>query len=85
MPLGTTAAGEEWHDDLASAHAAIAARDGLSASDVDALRMRANVDPIVIHRDGARWRSAAVWQYRTPSGTVRLFEMLRVDEAQYEH
>jgi hypothetical protein len=74
---------EEWFDDLATAHTAIAAR--LSAADAEALRTRISTDPIVVRRADARWRSAGAWLYRSPAATVRLFEMVRVDEAAYDH
>jgi hypothetical protein len=76
-------AAEEWFDDLEAAHAAIAARLGIT--DLETHRTRTTTDPVVVRRDDGRWRSAGVWLFRAPSVTVRLFEMIRVDEEAYDH
>jgi hypothetical protein len=78
-------ANEQWFDDLAAAHAAIAARLGLEAGDVEASGRRVTVDPVVVRHEDARWRSRSAWIYRSPSATARLLEMLRIDEAVYDH
>jgi hypothetical protein len=77
--------GEEWFDGLAAAHAAIAPRLGAAPGELETLRRALSPDPVVVRRDDGRWRSAHVWMYRSPAGAVRLFEMIRVDEAQYDH
>jgi len=76
---------EQWFDDLAVAHGAIAARLGVGAADVETSGRRVNVDPIVVRHEGARWRSRAAWIYRSHPATARLFEMLRIDEVMYDH
>jgi hypothetical protein len=76
---------EEWHADLATAHAAVATRLGIDAASLQEAARRVTVDPVVVRHHGARWRSRQVWDYRSPKMTVRLFEMLRIDEALYDH
>jgi hypothetical protein len=76
---------EQWFVDAATARHAVAATLGLTAADIEASGRRVNVDPVVVRHDGARWRSIGVWLYRSASGTARLFEMVRIDEAMYDH
>ena len=76
---------EEWADDPAAADASVARRLGMSASDVESLRRRITIDPVVVRRDGARWRSRQVWHVRGSGSTARIYEMLRIDEAVYDH
>ena len=76
---------DDWFDELAGAHAAIAQRLAVAVTGLDALQRPLTPDPVVVRRDDGRWRSARVWMYRSTSGTARLFEMIRVDEAQYDH
>jgi hypothetical protein len=78
-------ADESWFDDAAAADAAVAQHLGLSRAQLQPLRRRITVDPIVVRRDGARWRSRQVWSVRTDAAAVRVFEMLRIDEALYDH
>lgn len=78
-------AGDDWFDDLGRAHAAIAQRLAVAVTELDALQRPLTPDPVVVRRDDGRWRSAGVWMYRSSAGAVRLFEMIRVDEAQYDH
>ena len=80
-----TGATEQWFDDLAAAHRAIAAHLGVDANGLDDRRRRVNADPLVVRRDGARWRSGGMWIYRSGAASARLFEMVRVDEAAYDH
>ena len=79
------AAVDEWFDDAAAARAAIAARLGIDTAALEGVGRRVSTDPIVVRRDDARWRSAAVWIYRSGAASARLFEMIRVDEAAYDH
>ena len=76
---------EEWADDPAGVDASVARRLGMSASDVESLRRRITVDPVVVRRDGARWRSRQVWHVRSSTSSARIYEMLRIDEAVYDH
>jgi hypothetical protein len=77
--------GEQWFDDTAAADAAVAIRLGVAPSAIESLRRRITVDPVVVRRDGARWRSRQVWTVRSGEMSVRVFEMLQIDEAVYEH
>ena len=77
--------GDVWFDDLAAAHTEVAARLGVAGAELSALQRRVNTDPVVVRRDDARWRSGAGWIYRSGAATVRVVEMIRVDEAQYDH
>jgi hypothetical protein len=83
--LASSGSDEAWFDDVASADAAVATQLGIPPAMVDQLRRRITVDPIVVRRDGARWRSRHVWSVRTDTASVRLFEMLRIDEELYDH
>jgi hypothetical protein len=76
---------EEWFTDAAAADAALAARLGTPLAELDRLRRRITVDPHVARRDGARWRSRQVWSVKSGSQSARVYEMLRVDEALYDH
>lgn len=81
---GTTS-GEEWFDQAAAADAAVAGQLGVEPSVVDSLRRRITADPVVVRRDGERWRSRQVWTLRSGETSVRVYEMLKVDEAAYDH
>jgi hypothetical protein len=76
---------DEWFDTIGAAHDAIAHRLGVAAAGLESLRRPLSPDPLVVRRGDGRWRSARVWMYRSPNGAARLFEMIRVDEAQYDH
>jgi hypothetical protein len=76
---------DEWFDDADAARAAIANRLGIDTAAAEALKRRVSTDPIVVRRDDGRWRSAGVWIYRSGAASVRLLEMIRVDEAAYDH
>jgi len=76
---------EEWFDDAAAADAAVATRLDVAPSAIESLRRRVTVDPVVVRRDGARWRSRQVWTVRSGETSVRIFEMLDIDEALYDH
>ena len=76
---------EEWFDEAAAADAAVAARLKRTASDLASLRRRITVDPVVVRRNGARWRSRQVWAVHNGATAVRIFEMLQIDEALYDH
>ena len=75
------AEGEEWFDDAAAA----AAHLDVAFSAIESLRRRVIVDPVVVRHDGARWRSRQVWTVRSGEVSIRIFEMLKIDEALYEH
>lgn len=77
--------GEEWFDDAVTADAAVAGRLDVASSAIESLRRRITVDPVVVRRDGARWRSRQVWTVRSGERSVRIFEMLQIDEELYEH
>ena len=77
--------GEEWFDDAAAADVAVAQRLGLTSAQLEPLRRRVTVDPVVVRRDGDRWRSRQVWTVRSDTGTIRIYEMLHIDEAVYDH
>ena len=84
--------GEQWCDSLDEVGADLARRLALSAEDVASRRVAVSLDPIVVLHDGARWRSRGAWRYRGQApqsgGTApsaRVYEMLRIDEAQYDH
>ncbi len=79
------AEGEEWFDDAAAADAAAAAHLDVAFSAIESLRRRVIVDPVVVRHDGARWRSRQVWTVRSGEVSIRIFEMLKVDEALYDH
>ena len=83
--LASSGSDEAWCEDTASANAAVAERLHIPSDQVDALRRRISVDPIVVRRDGARWRSRQVWSVRTEAAAVRVFEMLLIDEELYDH
>jgi len=57
----------------------------MPSDQLDALRRRITVDPVVVRRDGARWRSRQVWSFQNEAGSVRVFEMLLIDEELYDH
>ena len=76
---------DEWFDTIAAAQGAIASRLSIAAGDVEASRRRISTDPIVVRRADGRWRSVAGWMYKSAAGTLRVVEMIRVDEAQYDH
>jgi len=76
---------EEWCESASAAEAAIARRLGLTPEQVDALRRRITVDPLVVRHDGSRWRSRQAWNFRSDAASLRLYEMLQIDEALYEH
>ena len=76
---------EEWFDDAAGADAAVAQRLGLTPDQIVLLRRRITIDPIVVRRNSARWRSREVWSIRSDTGTIRVFEMVWIDETLYDH
>ena len=76
---------DEWFDTMDAAGEAVARKLGVAAAQLEALRRSLSPDPLVVRRDDGRWRSARVWMYRSSAAAVRLFEMIRVDEAQYDH
>jgi hypothetical protein len=76
---------EDWADTAVAADEAAAQRLGVAADQIASLRRRVTVDPVVVRRDGARWRSRQVWIARSGENAVRIFEMLQVDEAVYDH
>lgn len=81
-------ADERWHDAQEEIVSDIAARLGLAAEQVAARRLTVSLDPVVVMHDGTRWRSRDAWQYRPANGTTggaRVYEMIRIDEAQYDH
>ncbi len=77
--------GEEWLDDAAAVDAAVARRLDVAFSAIASLRRRITVDPIVVRRDGSRWRSRQAWNFRSDTVSVRVYEMLQIDEALYDH
>ena len=77
--------GEEWFDEAAAADGAVAGRLGVDPSTIESLRRRITADPVVVRRDGVRWRSRQVWHVRSGEMSVRVYEMLKVDEAAYDH
>ena len=83
--LASSGSDEAWFEDAESASAAVAERLHIPSDQVDALRRPISVDPVVVRRDGARWRSRQVWSFRYEAASVRVFEMLRIDEALYDH
>ena len=83
--LASSDSNEAWFEDAAAADAAVAERLRIPADQLDALRRRITVDPVVVRRDGARWRSRQVWSFRNASASVRVFEMLLIDEELYDH
>ena len=76
---------EEWFEDSAAADAVVARLLGVTGDRVGALGRPITVDPVVVRRRDGRWRSRKAWSFRSNSSVVRVFEMLRVDEALYEH
>ena len=76
---------EEWADDPTAADAVIVRRLGVPPGQLESLRRRITVDPVVVRRDGSRWRSRQVWNVRSGDTMVRVFEMLQIDEALYDH
>jgi hypothetical protein len=85
-------AGEQWHEDAGDAARDVGDRLGLTPAQVEGHRRAVNADPIVVLHDGARWRSRQAWRYRASASEaaatpreVRVYEMIRVDEAQYDH
>jgi hypothetical protein len=76
---------EEWANDSAAADTAAARRLGVSPDLIDSLRRRITVDPVVVRHQDARWRSRQVWSARSGDLAVRIFEMLQIDEAVYDH
>ena len=83
--LASSDSNEAWFEDVASANAAVAERLRIPSDQLDALRRRITVDPVVVRRDGDRWRSRQVWSFRNASASVRVFEMLLIDEELYDH
>jgi hypothetical protein len=84
VPLGSSA-DDEWYDDQPSASRALGRWTGIPESDIEARAKRVSLDPVVVRRPDGRWRSTTAWSYRGPTGAARLFEMLLVDEAKYDH
>ena len=76
---------EEWRDSAPAADAVAAQRLAITSGDAESARRRITVDPVVIRRDGSRWRSRTVWSLRSGDRAVRIYEMLKVDEAAYDH
>lgn len=76
---------EQWLELPAEADAVVADRLAITLAEVDSLRRRITVDPVVVRRDGVRWRSRQVWSFRSGDVAVRVFEMLQIDEALYDH
>ena len=95
VPASSADAGPDdgmWYPTLDEATRAIAERLGLGAADPAAYRRPVSIDPLVVRRDTARWRSVRAWHYRAPApvegqgtATLRLYEMIQVDEAAYDH
>jgi hypothetical protein len=83
--LASSGSDEGWFEDAASTDAAVAERLGIRPDQLDPLRRRITVDPVVVRRDGARWRSRQAWNFRNEFGWVRVFEMLLIDEELYDH
>jgi hypothetical protein len=80
-----TPTSEQWLELAAEADAVAADALGVTLADIEPLRRRVTVDPVVVRHDGARWRSRQVWSVRSGESAVRVFEMLRIDEALYDH
>jgi hypothetical protein len=76
---------EAWYEDAAAADAGVAQRLGLTVEQVEPLRRRITIDPVVVRRDGARWRSRQAWSVRSGDVAIRIFEMLQIDETIYDH
>jgi hypothetical protein len=76
---------EDWFESAAAADAAVAGRLHLSPEQLEAARRPITVDPLVVRRDGARWRSRQAWNIRAGHVTVRIYEMLQIDETLYDH
>lgn len=76
---------DEWFDDPAAAHLAVAQRLGIPPDQVGPLGRPVAVDPVVVRRHDGRWRSRRVSIIRSGSAAARLYEMLQVDEAAYDH
>ena len=83
--LASSDSDEAWFDDAVSANAAVAERLDIPPDQVDARRRRITVDPVVVRRHGARWRSRQVWSVRNEAASVQVFEMLLIDEELYDH
>jgi hypothetical protein len=83
--LASSGSDEAWFADAVAADAAVAERLRIPSDQVETLRRRISVDPVVVRRDGARWRSRQVWSVRNEAASVRVFEMLLIDEALYDH
>jgi len=81
----TTTSGEEWFHEAAAADAAVAGQLGVDPSMIESLRRCVTADPVVIRRDGARWRSRQIWNVQSGAMNVRIYEMLKVDETAYDH
>jgi len=81
----TPTTGEEWFDEATAADAAVARHLGVDPSTLASFRRPIRLDPVVVRRDGARWRSRQVWNVRTDAASARIFEMLKIDEAVYDH
>ena len=76
---------EEWVDAPAAADAVAARRIGVPPDQIEGLRRRITLDPVVVRHEAARWRSRQVWSVRSGDTAVRIFEMLQIDEAVYDH
>ena len=83
--LASSGSDEAWFDDAAAADAAVARHLGVPPERLDSLRRRITVDPVVVRRDGGRWRSRQVWAVGNEAASVRVFEMLFIDEELYDH
>ena len=81
---GTTN-GDEWFDEAEAGDAAVAGQLGVDPSTVESRRRRITADPVVVRRDGGRWRSRQIWSVRSGETSVRVYEMVKVDEAAYDH
>jgi hypothetical protein len=76
---------ELWFEDKVSANTAVAQHLEVSSDQAEALRRGLIVDPVVVRRNGMRWRSRQVWSFRNERASVRVFEMLLIDEELYDH
>ena len=83
--LASSGSDDAWFEDVVSANTAVAERLHIPLDQVDVLRRRITIDPVVVRRDGARWRSRQVWSIRNGTASVRIFEMLLIDEELYAH
>jgi hypothetical protein len=83
--VDTNGLNEEWRDTAPAADSVAAQRLGITSGETESLRRRITVDPVVIRREGSRWRSRTVWNLRSGERAVRIYEMLKVDEAAYDH